>query len=693
MSLFGDDIDTPAARAKSSLFDDDQPTAKTSSSMFGDSTADDNDSPWGFTPKKNTGRGNLVRSLLADADVPDLYIDTWDAWQLGGSVNASQCRQLLKNSKIRAADQDRIWTIVSSGGQVSALGRSELNVLLALIGLAQEGEELSLDAVDERRRKLPVPSLTFAAPQEPAPSQQPPTPSRQVQSSAPATPRQNGTRKPSFGAGFESDPWASPELYKGHNHANGVGISGPHRTTSNFSSSAAAPADVSSGGGAFANAPQPSTSEGSGWGGPSGLGGVNPSSGFGAGGISGDGFGEDGNGSAPPRRAAPPRVTTSTGQEEVVTVNILDEKEGMFMFQHRNYEVNSVRRNSKVIRRYSDFVWLLDCLHKRYPFRQLPLLPPKRVAINGNHIAADTTFLEKRRRGLARFANSLVRHPILREEQLVIMFLTVPTELSVWRKQATISVQEEFVGKALPPSLEDSLPQNLMDTFDTARSGIRRSAELYINLCNITERLVKRKEALAGEYNRFSMNLTSLSEVSSSTYAMDQNEVPLLNEGLYGTAKHINTSRNLLEDEARAWDEGILEDLKTMRDSHVSMRDMFDRRDRYSKDNIPQLEKRIQQNEQKLITIKAKGPAAKPGEAEKVENAIVNDKQSIVDQHARGVLIKECIRDELVIFQSSIAQISHLHQDWAQERVKYSELQADNFRSMADAVDGMPLGD
>jgi len=110
-----------------------------------------------------------------------------------------------------------------------------------------------------------------------------------------------------------------------------------------------------------------------------------------------------------------------------VTVGLLDEKEGMFMFQHRNYEVASVRRNSKVIRRYSDFVWLLDCLHKRYPFRQLPLLPPKRVQINGNHIAADGTFMEKRRRGLARFANALVRHPVLREEQLVVMFLTVPT--------------------------------------------------------------------------------------------------------------------------------------------------------------------------------------------------------------------------------------------------------------------------
>lgn len=61
-------------------------------------------------------------------------------------------------------------------------------------------------------------------------------------------------------------------------------------------------------------------------------------------------------------------------------MTLLPEKEGMFMFQHHNYEVGSARRGSKVIRRYSDFVWLLDCLHKRYPFRILPLLPPKRVA-------------------------------------------------------------------------------------------------------------------------------------------------------------------------------------------------------------------------------------------------------------------------------------------------------------------------
>lgn len=199
----------------------------------------------------------------------------------------------------------------------------------------------------------------------------------------------------------------------------------------------------------------------------------------------------------------------------------------------------------------------------------------------------------------------------------------------MWRKQATISVQEEFVGKSLPPSLEDSLPQDLQDTFDTVRSGVRRSADVYINLCNLVERLCKRKEAIAGEYSRFSLNLTALTETSNDTYAIDANEVPLLNEGINSTAKHLGTSQSLLEDEARAWDEGLLEDLKTVRDSLVSLRDMFDRRDRYARDNIPQLERRILQNEAKLQTVKAKGETAKPGEAEKVEKAIVNVKSPL----------------------------------------------------------------
>lgn len=200
----------------------------------------------------------------------------------------------------------------------------------------------------------------------------------------------------------------------------------------------------------------------------------------------------------------------------------------------------------------------------------------------------------------------------------------------MWRKQATISVQEEFVGKTLPPGLEDSLSAELQSMFDTVRNGVRRSAEIYINLCNMVERLAKRKEGIAAEYGRTSLLLQTVTEASGETYAADTNDVPLLNDGILATAKHLSQSQALLDDEIRAWDEGVMEDLKRQRDCLVSVRDMFDRRDRYDRDNIPQLEKRIESNERKLANIRAKPEGTiKPGEAEKVEDAILKVRVNI----------------------------------------------------------------
>ena len=138
------------------------------------------------------------------------------------------------------------------------------------------------------------------------------------------------------------------------------------------------------------------------------------------------------------------------------------------------------------------------------------------------------------------------------------------------------------------------------------------------------ERLAKRNEGMAIEHLRFATALQQVTEATADTYAVDTNEIPMLNDGLNATARHLEQSRSLLEDEARGWEEGVLEDLKRQRDTLVSMRDMFDRRDKYAKDNIPHLEKRIAANEQKLQGIRNKSPEMiKPGEAEKVEDAII----------------------------------------------------------------------
>lgn len=204
------------------------------------------------------------------------------------------------------------------------------------------------------------------------------------------------------------------------------------------------------------------------------------------------------------------------------------------------------------------------------------------------------------------------------------MFLTVPTELAVWRKQATISVQDEFAGRALPPGLEDSLPAELEELFQRTRNGVRRSAELYIGVSSIMDRLVKRSEGVAADHARIALSLTSLTEATADTYATDPNEVPLVNDGLIAMSKHLRTSQTLMEDEARAWDEGVLEDLKRQRDALVSVRDLFDRRERLDRDNIPALERRIDNNETKLANLRAKPDGLiKPGEIERVVEAII----------------------------------------------------------------------
>ncbi|RAK82128.1 uncharacterized protein BO72DRAFT_464977 [Aspergillus fijiensis CBS 313.89] len=703
-----------AQRSKSSLFADEPSFGGNtgnagSSSLFADDEGLNSGSLWGNSVNKRT-KHQIVKTLLPQDEVPDSYIDAYDLVisegdRVGSGVGLTSVREILSSSGLSASDQEKILNLVVSGDIDSStgLGRGEFSVLLALVGLAQEGEDLTFDAVDDRRKKLPQPRCSYfdalRAKHETATSGQSSQQDRPTTPPAPATPppepsstHSRQSARGSMGS-FEADPWGSPQLHRGHAHAqtesehpvlNGYGSvrSGTNAWASRASDTSGpqdAPENPHPNGGAGLG---PSANPGFGWGDNIG----NTSDGHGLGGPVRAGLGgfgppgSDQGDSNPRRRSLGIGRVTNTRMEEVITITLLPEKEGMFMFQHRNYEVKSARRGSTVVRRYSDFVWLLDCLHKRYPFRQLPLLPPKRISVNGTHLSADSnSFLEKRRRGLVRFTNALVRHPVLSQEQLVVMFLTVPTELSVWRKQATISVQDEFAGRALPPDLEDSLPSNLIDLFDTVRGGVKRSAEVYINLCTLLERLAKRNEGLAADHLRFSLALQSLTEVTRDTYAVDTNDVPLLNEGIKATARHLSASQSLLEDEARAWEDGMLEDLKRQRDCLVSVREMFDRRDRYARNNIPQLERRIENNERKLQELRARP-----------QNT---DKESIVQQHARGVFIKECIRDELVFFQQSQYHISRLHQDWSQERVKYSELQADNWRSLSDQVEGMPLGD
>ncbi len=248
--------------------------------------------------------------------------------------------------------------------------------------------------------ELPEPSLPYLKQirtskvsenlEDPSPKQQTSTPPAKPLTSGSSPSKSRRLRKDSL-ENLDDDPWASPALHKGHTHivnneatpsSNPTAakplrnrLSEPSRTTSAFTTHSEEPASTP-----IAAEEGPT---GPGWGSDGPNSGEFPGSG--QSGLGGGGFGSSGDqqgnhaGDGIGRSLGGGR-TINLGVEETVTVTLLPEKEGRFMFQHRNYEVKSARRASTVIRRYSDFVWLLDCLHKRYPFRQLPLLPPKRVA-------------------------------------------------------------------------------------------------------------------------------------------------------------------------------------------------------------------------------------------------------------------------------------------------------------------------
>lgn len=97
-----------------------------------------------------------------------------------------------------------------------------------------------------------------------------------------------------------------------------------------------------------------------------------------------------------------------------------------------------------------------------------------------------------------------------------------------------------------------------------------------------------------------------LGDVCRDTYSKDTHDIPLLNNTLIASARRLTNSQILILDEANSMDQNTLEDLKRQRDSFVSMRDLFDRRDQYDKDNIPFLERRIEKNEKKLANLESK---------------------------------------------------------------------------------------
>lgn len=337
-----------------------------------------------------------------------------------------------------------------------------------------------------------------------------------------------------------------------------------------------------------------------------------------------------------------------------VTVRLRSELEG-FIIKHNVYIVTSTLRKSEVTRRYSDWLWLSECLVKRYPFRCLPVLPPKRIAmpIAGRHLSADDLFIERRRRGLERFLRMLSYHPILREDKLVEIFFTEPRAIVEWKSSApALFLDEEGLIKMVDEAERMSIPEDLELKLTQQRNAIPELLDRWTAMVALFERINKRNDAAAADYSRLNFSLLSVIETSAKRWRPGSDNSKKTEEIMSTTAAIFQDHSDMTSSRVSAVSLSTLEGMKAQRDLILSFRDLIARIDRQLVDPIDTLKKRIEASQKKMTTlaITPGNTASSQQEQATLAAQIKQDTQSIQKYLNRRIHAKKTIWEELVWF-------------------------------------------
>ncbi|KAK1232920.1 Sorting nexin mvp1 [Marasmius sp. AFHP31] len=444
---------------------------------------------------------------------------------------------------------------------------------------------------------------------------------------------------------------------------------------------------------------------------------------------------------APPRSAPnPPSALAGPGlpkdwwkKQDTISVAIQGQQ-GFILNRYTVYQITT-DKGAPVTRRYSEFVYLWDCLVRRYPFRLFPALPPKRIG-------PDEYFLEQRRRGLARFLNFVLNHPVIKEDGILAVFLTHHS-FEEWRKATTVSLDEESSSKRVDRIEEMSIPSDLDDKIATIRRRINPLIEQWQRICILAERIIKRREAAAVRINtsplrhlpahlltplfspvkqsspfsdtastntltsafgfapideqsdlsRLTNTLRSVIEVTDPCWRADECELSMgVRTGLGHVASHCQRQSELAEQRTRALFDTTLEALKAQRDLYIATRDLFIRNDRLSLDQVERLKKRVETTSVKLDGIKAAQKEGWQDEADRLSSSIEKDQATIAAQLSRRVFIRACLWSELriILHNRENTCLSALIQQFAREEQSYAEATANTWTSLGEAVEDMP---
>ncbi|CCH61364.1 hypothetical protein TBLA_0E03100 [Henningerozyma blattae CBS 6284] len=378
------------------------------------------------------------------------------------------------------------------------------------------------------------------------------------------------------------------------------------------------------------------------------------------------------------------------GRDNVV-IEQISEREGM-LFKHTNYRltyasITGSQETTIVVRRYSDFVWLQEILIRRYPFRMIPELPPKKIGSQNN----DEVFLIKRKKGLSGFINLILKHPILKTDDIVHTFLTLANDITTWRKNTSIPTIEEFQDKVISQSFIHMWKKEFAIQWNEADASIEKMVDIWSKIGALVERQEKRLRQIQNETHSFATLLDELIDYTPKLYNNEQNKGSILdiNNHISIVKQNLLENSKIVEEGAENFAINVLPKFQVFIDTLYSLRKLFERYRIMAGNNIAQLHKHIESNKIKMDQEKGK-PDTSSAEYDKLHLAIKRDRKEIYLQTNRAWLIRECVLQEFSLFQETQYLISEAFKNWVRIRSNTSGLDLNLWEKLVDNLADMP---
>lgn len=298
---------------------------------------------------------------------------------------------------------------------------------------------------------------------------------------------------------------------------------------------------------------------------------------------------------------------------------------------------------------------------------------------------------------------------MLRQEPVVVTFLSVPTDLTTWKKQARIDFSLEFKGQKILTNFINSIWPTIGEEFlacwKKCEENIGKTIEIWTKIVVLVERYEKRQQQISFDNGKFVEMINKFSDLDDNLYPYkpienknnilvnnNKDDVNAINDSLNYISEFFNKASQILVDESYTTNTTILEKFKNYLDYLYSLQELFERSKKLSVNTIPQLQKKIQENEIRYNKSSTEDVDIKGSELIKLRQIIINDKQEIFQQLNKDWLIKNCCFEEFICFQETQYLISEIWTEWCKGRFKFQDKYAglyDNLNN--EIINDMPL--